>query len=82
MILKAGSSATTDPGDLLFQNSSGTEIGRIYKQAGQNAFFIRYSSSGTPYKIYTAQEITSGSAAPSGGTSGDIYFQTGTTQDG
>lgn len=43
--LKAHSSASTDPGDIVFQNSSGTEIGRIFKPADINEFRVRFSSS-------------------------------------
>lgn len=75
LILKASSSASTDSGDIIFQNSSGTEIGRIYKVTGSNEFQVRYANNGTPYRIMTTQNITSGTTTPSGGLSGDIYIQ-------
>lgn len=75
LILKAGSSASTDSGDIIFQNSSGTEIGRIYKVAGSNEFQVRYSNNGTPYRIMTTQNVTYGTADPSGGSSGDLYVK-------
>ena len=74
-VLKASSSASTDPGDILFQNSSGTEIGRIYKVAGRDEFDVRYSASGSSYKIYTQKEITCGTGDPSGGSNLDIYIK-------
>ena len=42
--LQASSSAATNPGDLAFTNSSGTEIGRIWLDQGTN-FKLRYGGS-------------------------------------
>lgn len=76
LVLKANSSASSDPGDLVFQANDGSEVGRIYKPAGSNYFLVRYNTNpGTPYKIITSQNITYGTGAPSGGEDGDIYIQ-------
>ena len=42
--LQASSSTATDPGDLVFVNSSGTELGRIWLDQGTN-FKLRYGGS-------------------------------------
>ena len=41
-ILKASSAAPSDPGDLIFQNSNGAEIGRLWKETGADVFNIRF----------------------------------------
>ena len=77
LVFKASSSATNDPGDIVFTDNSGTEIGRIWKNAGKNEFLVRYSASGTGYKVMTSQNITYGTNDPSNndGSDGDIYVQ-------
>ncbi len=75
LIFKASTTTANDPGDIVFQNSSGTEIGRIYKPSGSDHFLVRYSSSGTSYKVYTQKEITVGTGNPSGGSNLDIYIK-------
>ena len=50
---KASSSNANDPGDIIFQNSSGTEVGRIWKDASSNRFLLRYSSSDGGKRIAT-----------------------------
>ena len=50
----AGASVTNDPGDIVFKDNSGTEIGRFWKGAGENNFYVRFSSSGSGSKIWHA----------------------------
>lgn len=50
---RASSSVANDPGDIIFQNSSGTEVGRIWKDASSNRFLLRYSSSDGGRRIAT-----------------------------
>ena len=50
----AGASVTNDPGDIVFKDNSGTEVGRFWKGAGENNFYVRFSSSGSGSKIWHA----------------------------
>ena len=57
----AGASVTNDPGDIVFKDNSGTEIGRFWKGAGENNFYVRFSSSGSGSKIWHAGNDGTGS---------------------
>lgn len=41
LILRAPSSSTNDPGDVIFQNSSGTEIGRLFSNG--SSLYLRFN---------------------------------------
>ena len=77
LIFKASSETgyTNDPGDIIFQNSSGTEVGRFWKHAGGNEFRVRFNGTDVGFKVYHSGNITYGSGTPSGGESGDIYIK-------
>lgn len=50
LILQAAS-GSSDAGDVVFQNGSGSEIGRIWKDANSNTMCVRFSSSDTTKEI-------------------------------
>ena len=58
LILQASSSTPTDPGDLVFANSSGTELGRIWLDPG-SVFKLRYSANDTAKTIIHSGNIGS-----------------------
>jgi hypothetical protein len=46
-VVQAGAVAPTDPGDIIFNDNAGAEIGRIWKGAGENKFYVRFDDTGT-----------------------------------
>jgi len=71
--LRASSTTTNDPGDLVFQDYSGTEVGRIWKDASTNRFLMRFSSSQSGQQIATLQAVY---------PVGSIYISTSSTNPG
>lgn len=51
LYFRASSTIPNDPGDLVFENYEGNEIGRIFKDEKQDAFKVRFGPSGSD--IYT-----------------------------
>lgn len=54
LTLKASASTPDDPGDLVFANSSGAELARIYYLPSTSKTVMRYGPSTTSYEILTS----------------------------
>ncbi|MCX2725992.1 hypothetical protein OO015_00525 [Thermomicrobium sp. 4228-Ro] len=86
LYLRAGSSAATDPGDLIFLDSSGNEMGRIWVPPGGGRLLGRVGSTGSGDDLvlyrsannYTGGRIYVQSTAPTDARAGDLWIDTGT----
>lgn len=86
LYLRAGTGAATDPGDIIFLDSSGNEMGRIWIPPGGGRLMGRIGSSGNGDDIvlyrsasgYTGGRIYVQSTAPTDARPGDLWIDTST----
>jgi hypothetical protein len=87
LIFRASTSASNDPGDIVFANSSGTELGRIFMSTDGQRLLGRIGSSGSGHDIvlyrsangFTGGRIYVQSTAPTDARNGDIWIDTSVT---
>lgn len=86
LYLRAGSSAATDPGDIVFLDSSGNEMARIWVPPGGGRLLGRIGATGDGDDIvlyrsasgYTGGRIYVQSTAPTDARPGDLWIDTST----